>query len=127
MEGMTTYAPAEASERTGLSLDTLRYYERLELFGPVHRDTAGRRVYSDHDVAWVGLLVCLRNAGLGISDLQQFMGRMRDRSSGPTGLVELLEEHRARLRDEVAKMNLALGVLDDKIAYYGAQDGQSKK
>ncbi|HEY9335490.1 MerR family transcriptional regulator [Kribbella sp. NPDC050459] len=124
---MTTYAPAEASERTGLSLDTLRYYERLELFGPVHRDTAGRRVYSDHDVAWVGLLVCLRNAGLGISDLQQFMGRMRDRSSGPTGLVELLEEHRARLRDEVAKMNLALGVLDDKIAYYGAQDGQSKK
>jgi len=127
MEGMTTYAPAEASERTGLSLNTLRYYERLELFGPVHRDTAGRRVYSDHDVAWVGLLVCLRNAGLGISDLQQFMGRMRDRSSGPTGLVELLEEHRARLRDEVAKMNLALGVLDDKIAYYGAQDGQSKK
>ncbi|MGW5192975.1 MerR family transcriptional regulator [Kribbella sp. NPDC004138] len=124
---MTTYAPAEASERTGLSLDTLRYYERLELFGPVHRDTAGRRVYSDHDVAWVGLLVCLRNAGLGISDLQQFMGRMRDRSSGPTGLVELLEEHRSRLRDEVAKMNLALGVLDDKIAYYGAQDGQSKK
>ena len=124
---MTTYAPAEASERTGLSLNTLRYYERLELFGPVHRDTAGRRVYSDHDVAWVGLLVCLRNAGLGISDLQQFMGRMRDRSSGPTGLVELLEEHRARLRDEVAKMNLALGVLDDKIAYYGAQDGQSKK
>ncbi|MET9316321.1 MerR family transcriptional regulator [Kribbella sp. NPDC003505] len=124
---MTTYAPAEASERTGLSLDTLRYYERLELFGPVHRDTAGRRVYSDHDVAWVGLLVCLRNAGLGISDLQQFMGRMRDRSSGPTGLVELLEEHRSRLRDEVAKMNLALGVLDDKIAYYSAQDGQSKK
>lgn len=124
---MTTYAPAEASERTGLSLDTLRYYERLELFGPVHRDTAGRRVYSDHDVAWVGLLVCLRNAGLGISDLQQFMGRMRDRSSGSTGLVELLEEHRSRLRDEVAKMNLALGVLDDKITYYSAQDGQSKK
>jgi DNA-binding transcriptional MerR regulator len=124
MEGMTTYAPAEASERTGLSLDTLRYYERLELFGPVHRDTAGRRVYSDHDVAWVGLLVCLRNAGLGISDLQRFMGRLRDRSGG---VVELLEEHRSRLREEVAKMNLALGVLDDKIAYYSAQDGQSKK
>ncbi|MET9270434.1 MerR family transcriptional regulator [Kribbella sp. NPDC003557] len=124
---MTTYAPAEASERTGLSLDTLRYYERLGLFGPVRRTTTGHRVYSDHDVAWVGLLVCLRNAGLGISDLQQFMGRMRDRSSGPTGLVELLEEHRSRLRDEVAKMNLALGVLDDKIAYYSAQDGQSKK
>jgi DNA-binding transcriptional MerR regulator len=124
---MTTYAPAEASEHTGLSLDTLRYYERLGLFGPVHRTTAGRRVYSDNDVAWVRLLVCLRNAGLGISDLQRLMGRLRDRSGGPTGVVELLEEHRSRLRGEIAKMNLALGVLDDKIAHYRAEADQSKK
>ena len=124
---MTTYAPAEASERTGLSLDTLRYYERLGLFGPVHRTTTGRRIYSDHDVAWVGLLVCLRNAGLGITDLQRFMGRLRDRSNGTTGVVELLEDHRSRLREEIAKMNLALGVLDDKISYYSAQESQSKK
>jgi DNA-binding transcriptional MerR regulator len=127
MDGMTTYAPAEASEHTGLSLDTLRYYERLGLFGPVRRTSAGRRVYSDNDVAWVRLLVCLRNAGLGISDLQRLMGRLRDRSSGPTGVVELLEEHRSRLHGEIAKMNLALGVLDDKIAHYRAQDDQSKK
>ena len=124
---MTTYAPAEASERTGLSLDTLRYYERLGLFGPVRRTTAGRRVYSDGDVAWVRLLVCLRNAGLGISDLQRLMGRLRDRSGSPTGVVELLEEHRARLRGEIAKMNVALDVLDDKIEHYRAEESQSKK
>jgi DNA-binding transcriptional MerR regulator len=124
---MTTYAPAEASERTGLSLDTLRYYERLGLFGPVRRTATGRRVYSDHDVAWVGLLVCLRNAGLGISDLQRLMGRLRDRSGGSTGVVELLEEHRSRLRGEIAKMSVALDVLDGKIAHYRAEDGQSKK
>lgn len=127
MERMTTFAPAEASERTGLSLDTLRYYERLGLFGPVRRTTAGRRVYSDHDVAWVGLLVCLRNAGLGISDLQRLMGRLRDRSGGSTGVVELLEEHRSRLHGEIAKMNVALDVLNDKITYYRDTAAQSKK
>jgi DNA-binding transcriptional MerR regulator len=115
----TTYAPAEASERTGLSLDTLRYYERLGLFGPVQRTSSGQRIYTDGDVAWVGLLVCLRNAGLGISDLQRFVGRLRDRSNGSTGLVELLEDHRARLRAEAEKIKLALDVLDDKIEYYG--------
>ncbi|RZT19503.1 DNA-binding transcriptional MerR regulator [Kribbella sp. VKM Ac-2569] len=123
---MTTYAPAEASERTGLTLDTLRYYERLGLFGPVRRTTAGRRVYSDHDVAWVGLLVCLRNAGLGISDLQRLMGRLRD-SGSSTGVVELLEEHRSRLHGEIAKMSVALDVLDGKIAHYREAAGQSKK
>jgi DNA-binding transcriptional MerR regulator len=127
MDLMTTYAPAEASERTGLTLDTLRYYERLGLFGPVRRTTTGRRVYSDHDVAWVGLLVCLRNAGLGISDLQRLMGRLRDHSGSSTGVVELLEEHRSRLHGEIAKMNVALDVLDGKIAHYRDSAGQSKK
>jgi DNA-binding transcriptional MerR regulator len=123
---MTTYAPAEASEETGLSLDTLRYYERLGLFGPVERTSSGQRVYSEWDVAWVRLLVCLRNAGLGMADLQRFMGRMRDHTDSPAGLVELLEEHRTRLRGEVTKLNLALDVLDDKITYYGKQAAQKK-
>jgi DNA-binding transcriptional MerR regulator len=118
IEGMTSYAPAEASERTGLSLDTLRYYERLGLFGPVERTAGGRRIYTERDVAWVRLLVCLRRAGLGMTDLQRFMGRLRDRSNGNADVVELLESHRARLRDEVAKMNIALDVLDDKLAHY---------
>jgi DNA-binding transcriptional MerR regulator len=123
---MTTYAPAEASEQTGLTLDTLRYYERLGLFGPVQRTSSGQRIYTDWDVAWVRLLVCLRNAGLGIADLQRFMGRLRDRTSSPTGVVELLEDHRSRLRGEITKLNLALDVLDDKITYYREQEAQKK-
>ncbi len=118
MEGMTAYAPAEASERTGLSLDTLRYYERLGLFGPVERTPGGQRIYTEHDVAWVGLLVCLRNAGLGITDLQRFMGKLRDRANGNGDVVELLQDNRARLQAEIAKMTVALNVLDDKIAHY---------
>jgi DNA-binding transcriptional MerR regulator len=118
MEGMTAYAPAEASERTGLSLDTLRYYERLGLFGPVERTPGGQRIYTEHDVTWVGLLVCLRNAGLGITDLQRFMGKLRDRANGNGDVVELLQDNRARLQGEIAKMTVALNVLDDKIAHY---------
>ena len=83
---MTSYAPAEASERTGLSLDTLRYYERLGLFGPVERTAGGRRIYNDTDVAWLQLLICLRHAGLGITDLQRLIGNLRSRSSGPKSL-----------------------------------------
>ena len=123
---MMSYAPAEASERTGLSLDTLRYYERLGLFGPVERTAGGKRIYTERDVAWVKLLVCLRQAGLGMTDLQRFMGSLRDRSNGNTDVVELLESHRARLLEELAKMHTALEVLDDKIAHYSRTPGQKK-
>ncbi len=113
---MTSYAPAEASERTGLSLDTLRYYERLGLFGPVQRTTGGRRTYSDGDIAWLKLLICLRNAGLGITDLQQLIGNLRGRSNG--NVVQLLEEHRAKLLGQLDKLQTALGVLDGKLDHY---------
>ncbi len=115
---MTSYAPAEASERTGLSLDTLRYYERLKLFGPVKRTASGRRSYSDGDIAWLKLLICLRNAGLGITDLQQLVGNLRGHSNGNGNVVQLLEEHRAKLLGQLDKLQTALGVLDGKLDHY---------
>jgi DNA-binding transcriptional MerR regulator len=68
----------------------LRYYERLGLFGPVGRTAGGKRIYTERDVAWVQLLVCLRRAGLGITDLQRFMGSLRDRSNGNAGVSSCL-------------------------------------
>ena len=62
----TTITPAEAAERTGLTLDTLRYYEREGLVGPVGRSPGGHRAYSEDDLFWVGLVTCLRDAGLGL-------------------------------------------------------------
>lgn len=34
---MTTLTPAAAADRTGVSIDTLRYYEREGLIGPIRR------------------------------------------------------------------------------------------
>ncbi len=122
MGTMTSYAPAEASERTGLSLDTLRYYERLGLYGPVERTAGGKRIYSDSDVAWLNLLICLRNAGLGITDLQRLIGNLRNRSGSTKNVVDLLEEHRARLLSQLDKTRTALAVLDEKLVHYRSKE-----
>lgn len=41
----------KASEQTGLSIDTLRYYERIGLLGPVRRNPGGQRRYGAADIA----------------------------------------------------------------------------
>jgi DNA-binding transcriptional MerR regulator len=117
----TSLSPADTATSTGLSLDTLRYYEREGIIGPIERDTGGRRRYSDQDVAWIGVVTCLRDAGLGIDDLRRFTRLLR--ASGPgTDRVTFLRERRAELEERVRMMQRALDVLDDKIDYYGAQD-----
>ena len=114
------YTPAQAVEATGLSLDTLRYYEREGLIGPVAR-VGGQRRYDDGDLAWIGVISCLREAGLGIADLQRFT-RLLHSEADATSRAAFLRDRRAELVDHIARMNAALGVLDDKIAYYSATE-----
>ena len=116
----TTLTPAQMSQRTGLSIDTLRYYEREGLIGPVERTTGGHRAYSEGDVAWVGLLSCLRDAGLGIDHLRDFTRLLRDIAT-TEDRVEFLRSRRAQLVAQVDSINAAIGVLDEKIAHYSAQ------
>jgi len=115
----TTITPAEAAERTGLTLDTLRYYEREGLVGPVGRSPGGHRAYSEDDLFWVGLVTCLRDTGLGIAELREFTELLR--SSGPSAdRVEFLVRHRAELERRARTIGAAMTVLDEKIAYYSA-------
>lgn len=111
------YEPAAAVSRTGLSLDTLRYYEREGLIGPVERTAGGQRRYTPGDLSWIGIVTCLRDAGLGIADLRRFTALLRD-EAGADDLVGFLGRRRADLLEQRDAIERALTVLDDKIAYY---------
>jgi DNA-binding transcriptional MerR regulator len=110
-------SPGAVAARTGLSLDTLRYYEREQLIGPIRR-ASGRRQYSEDDVAWIGIVTCLRDAGLGIADLRRFTQLLRS-EAGSTDRVAFLRRRRAELDERLQLTRAAIRVLDDKIAYYG--------
>ena len=115
---VTTFlTPAAVADRTGVSLDTLRYYEREGLIGPIKRSVGGRRQYTEDDVFWIGLVTCFREAGLGIADLRGFVAILRADHSAQDR-VAFLRERRAALEQRVAALSRAMEVLDDKIAYY---------
>jgi DNA-binding transcriptional MerR regulator len=110
--------PSQAAERTGLTLDTLRYYEREGLIGPIGREPSGQRRYTTDDVRWIGIVTCLRDAGLGISDLRRFTLLLREEAAG-TDLVGFLKDRRIELEERLRATQAAIGVLNDKITYYG--------
>ncbi|MFD4956260.1 MerR family transcriptional regulator [Streptomyces sp. NPDC058451] len=114
---MTTLTPAAAADRTGVSIDTLRYYEREGLIDPIRRSTGGRREYTEDDVFWIGLVTCFREAGLGIADLRGFVAILRAEHR-PQDRVAFLRERRAVLEQRVAALCRAMEILDEKIVYY---------
>jgi len=118
---MKVHEPAEAAAATGLSLDTLRYYEREGLIGPIERSAGGRRRYDEDDVAWIGIVTCLREAGLGIADLRRFTELLRSEGPGPDR-VTFLRARREEMLERLRQTQAALAVLDGKIAHYSGQE-----
>ncbi|SHG49348.1 MerR family transcriptional regulator [Streptoalloteichus hindustanus] len=113
-----TYSIAQAAERTGLSVDTLRYYERIGLVEPPARDSGGRRVYSDADLTWLDFLTKLRLTGMPIRMMREY-AQLRHRGEATAGRrKQLLVEHRADVRARIAELQACLEILDYKIDNY---------
>jgi len=50
---MMHYTPRQVADKTGFSVDTLRYYEKIGLLVSIARTSGGRRVFTETDVAWL--------------------------------------------------------------------------
>ena len=113
-----TYSIAQAAERSGLSIDTLRYYERIGLVDPPARDSGGRRLYSDDDLQWLEFLTKLRTTGMPIRMMREY-AQLRHKGVATAGRrKQLLFDHRADVRQRIAELQAALAVLDYKIDNY---------
>ncbi|MFD9896109.1 MerR family transcriptional regulator [Amycolatopsis sp. NPDC059027] len=113
-----SYSIAEAARRSGLSIDTLRYYERIKLVDPPARDTAGRRAYSDNDLAWLGFLTKLRLTGMSIKRMREYAS-LRSRGTASAGRRKaILVEQRQAVAERIAELQACLDILDYKIDNY---------
>jgi DNA-binding transcriptional MerR regulator len=113
-----TYSIAQAAERSGLSIDTLRYYERIGLVEPPARDSGGRRDYSEEDLAWLAFLTKLRTTGMPIRMMREY-AQLRHRGVGTTARrKQILVDHRASVLERVSELQSCLEVLNYKITNY---------
>ena len=110
---------AEVSERFGLSLDTLRYYERIGLIPPVGRNESGIRDYGDIDLRRIEFIKCMRSAGLPIEALIEYIGLLQQGDDTISARKEILEEQRRQLLSRIEEMNKTLDVLNYKLDAYG--------
>ena len=109
---------AEVGERYGISLDTLRYYERIGLIPPVHRNEGGIRDYNDLDLRRVEFIKCMRSAGLPIETLIEYVGLVQQGDGTIEARKEILKEQRELLAARMKEMQKTLDLLDHKIDVY---------
>jgi DNA-binding transcriptional MerR regulator len=107
-----------AAAETGLSADTLRYYERIGILPGIARSQNGHRQFSDDDMGWIKLVQCLRSTGMPMEDLHTYAELMQQGDATAPERLRLLEAHRRRIRDDLAELSTALELVERKISGY---------
>ena len=108
----------EVSHVTGLSAHTLRYYERIGLIHPIHREENTRRCYTTDDVGWIDFLLKLRATGMSIKDMQRYAQLQRQGDATLPERVEMLKSLRDKVEAHIEEMNEHLKLIYYKIDYY---------
>lgn len=113
----------EVSKKYDLTSDTLRYYERIGLIPSVPRNKSGVRDYDEDSLRWVEFIKCMRNAGLPIESLIEYVALYQQGDSTVEARKNLLKEERKNLVDKLEEMKETLSRLDKKIEYYEKKTG----
>lgn len=113
-----TQSIGEVAEALNVSVDTLRYYERVGLSDGPLRDSGGRRRYSAEETDWLQFLVRMRTTGMPIRLLQTYAAARKLGPSSAGQRRQILEQHRAEMAARIAELSTSLSVIDYKIDNY---------
>lgn len=119
-DGRTTIS--QTAGLCGVSVETLRYYEKAGVLPVIDRDTSGQRVYSADDVGWIRFVRRLRATGMPMQRIAVYSTMVREGEGTVADRRDLLADHRTTVAAAMAELGEALDVLDRKIAHYAATE-----
>ncbi|MFP3155972.1 MerR family transcriptional regulator [Lachnospiraceae bacterium ZAX-1] len=115
------YTIRQVAEKTNLSAYVLRYYEKEGLLPPVSRSKSGIRHYDENDLEWLGLVCCLKNTGMSIKQIRDFVNLSSQGDETLKARCTMLMEHKKEVENQINEMQRHLEKVSWKIAYFTEQ------
>lgn len=109
---------SEVSKKYNLTQDTLRYYEKIGILSNVPRNKSGIRNYDENSCRRIEFVKCMRDAGVEIEALLEYMQLFEKGKSTAKRRKEILEEQREKLLEKQKNITISLERLDYKIELY---------
>ncbi|SDC13878.1 DNA-binding transcriptional regulator, MerR family [Paenibacillus sp. UNCCL117] len=106
----------ETARQTGLSADTIRYYEKIGLLPSPQRKENRHRVYTDDEVATMRLIPCLKKAGLSLDEIKPLLGMtLTGDLTGAPEVSEMMLAHRQKVVQQMESLKQIIDFIDVKL------------
>lgn len=109
---------AEVSKKYDLTTDTIRYYERIGLIPTVPRSQNGIREFDEESRKWIEFIKCMRNAGMEIEILLEYVNLFKQGKTTVEARKKLLEEQKEKLLEKQKDINATIERLNYKLELY---------
>ena len=108
----------EASKKTGISIDNLRYYERIGLIPEVPRTESGIRDYNEMSISWIEFAMKFKKAGVSLEAIREYIQFALQGESTKEARQEILLETKAGLEKKLNDIQETMDVINYKIDTY---------
>jgi MerR family transcriptional regulator, aldehyde-responsive regulator len=117
----------EAAEESGLSEDTIRFYEKSGMLPRTKRDKRGWREFDPNALEWLKDLARLRSTGMPLKDVKRFAVLVHTKDANSSSAAQerltILEAHTKRLAQRRRTLNECEEFLNRKISIYQKMKG----
>lgn len=108
----------EISKKTGLSISTLRYYDKHGLLQNIDRSNGGIRKFDDKDLEALRIILCLKTSGMKISEIKQFMDWCNEGDTTIDKRLNMFYEQEKNINKQIDILNNSLKLIKFKQWYY---------
>ena len=108
----------EAAQKTGISIDNLRYYERIGLVPEVPRTQSGIRNYDEMAIHWIEFAMRFKKAGVSLEAIREYIQLALHGESTKEARREILLETKAGLEKKLHDIHATLDVINYKVDTY---------
>ncbi len=119
------YTMKETCVKTNLNYETLKFYCNEGLIPNIKRNKNNHRVFSKNNVEWIKNLSCLRDCGMTINEMKNYINLALEGESSINVRKEILKDKQLELEAKIAKMQASLNYINEKQKFYTqVQDGE---
>lgn len=113
-----SYSIGEVSKKTNLSIHTLRFYDKEGLLPNIKRSKSGLREFEDKDLNGLRIIECLKNTGMPLKEIKQFLDWCKQGSSTLEKRRDMFYERKKIVEEQIKELQDTLDVIDFKCWYY---------
>ncbi len=116
------YTIKDVSKISGLSIFTIRFYDKVGLLPFVLKNNSGIRVFTESDVNLIQMICCLKNTGMKIKDIKKYIDMCMEGTDTIDSRKKMLLEHRKEILVNIDALNDNLKLIDSKIESYDSRN-----